>query len=108
MAEDNDDEQKTPDAVEVAQGSVDDGYRSLSPGLRANAVSDPENEWQHTRLQDAASPWGDQIDMWQSSDSVALRTVDYADVKTIRLDAAAIEKLVDAWLARHPRAALEI
>lgn len=97
--EENASEEKT-DAVEVAQGPVTGWLQDMPAKL--NEVA--QTVWEHTRLKDAESPWGDQIDMWQNNEGgVTVRTTDYSEVKTIRLDIPAMEKLVDAWLARHPR-----
>lgn len=73
-------------AVETAQGPI----------------KDPSDEWQHLTLKEAATPYDEQIDAWLAEGRLMIRSVDYSDVKAIRLDDSAMQKLFEAWFALHP------
>jgi len=89
------DEQKTPDAVEVAQGPVN--------GITTHWVGAP---FVHIRLNERMdNPYECvQQHAWiDAQDEVTIRSYEWVDTRQVQLTPAAMEKLVDAWLARHPR-----
>jgi|SRR6185312_3669905 len=81
-------EQET-EAVEVAQGPVKDQALYEHVNL-IKSMDEPHMAYQ--------------LDAWIAWDgTIYLRSYEWVEVRQIQLTAAAMEKLVDAWLARHPR-----
>lgn len=95
--EDKDDEQETPDAVEVAQGPVNEAPRGTTwvgaPFLHIRLNERMDNPYECVQQH----AWID------AQDEVTIRSYEWVDTRQVQLCADAMEKLVDAWLARHPR-----